>query len=66
MATEALARCDEAAAFTEDPGKVTRTFLREPMRRPHGRMEAAGRRVRADAAGIWSGGTTGSTRPGRC
>ena len=55
IAIEALARCDEAATFTEEPGKITRTFLREPMRRLHGRlagwMEAAGMRVRVDAAG---------------
>jgi allantoate deiminase len=55
MATEALARCDEAAAFTEEPGKVTRTFLSEPMRRLHGRlagwMQTAGLHVRVDAAG---------------
>ena len=55
MATEALVRCDEAATFTEEAGKVTRTFLSEPMRRLHGRlagwMEAAGLRVRVDAAG---------------
>jgi allantoate deiminase len=55
MAREALDRCDEAATYTEEPGKVTRTFLSEPMRRLHGRlagwMEAAGLGVRADAAG---------------
>jgi allantoate deiminase len=55
LAMEALARCDEAAAFTEEPGRVTRTFLSEPMRRLHERlagwMEAVGLRVRVDAAG---------------
>jgi allantoate deiminase len=55
MAAQALARCDEAATFTEEPGKVTRTFLSEPMRGLHGRlagwMEAAGLRIRVDAAG---------------
>jgi allantoate deiminase len=55
MATDVLSRCDEVATFTEEPGKVTRSFLCEPMRRLHGRlagwMEAAGLRVRVDAAG---------------
>jgi allantoate deiminase len=55
LAMEALRRCDEAAGFTEEPGRVTRTFLSEPMRRLHERlagwMEAAGLRVRIDAAG---------------
>jgi allantoate deiminase len=55
LAMEALGRCDEAAGFTEEPGRVTRTFLCEPMRRLHERlagwMEAAGLRVRVDAAG---------------
>jgi allantoate deiminase len=55
MAMEALGRCDEAAAFTEEAVKITRTFLSEPMRRLHERltgwMEAAGLYVRLDAAG---------------
>jgi allantoate deiminase len=55
MATQVLARCDEVATFTEESGKVTRTFLCEPMRRLHDRLagwvEAAGLRVRVDAAG---------------
>ncbi len=55
MAMEALDRCAEAATYTEEPGKVTRTFLSQPMQRLHGRlagwMEAAGLHVRVDAAG---------------
>jgi allantoate deiminase len=54
-ALEAFGRCDEVATFTEDAGKITRTFLCEPMRRLHGPvagwMEAAGMCVRLDAAG---------------
>jgi hypothetical protein len=38
LAREALARCDEVAGFTEEPGRVTRTFLGEPMRRMHERL----------------------------
>ena len=41
--------------FSEEPDKITRTFLSEPMRRLHGRMtqwmEEAGLSVRLDAAG---------------
>ena len=49
MASEALSRCDEAATFTEEAGKVTRAFLSEPMLRLHERlagwMEARGAAV---------------------
>ena len=55
LAAEVLARCDEVAQFSEDPDRITRTFLSEPMRRLHGEltrwMEAAGLIVRLDAAG---------------
>ena len=55
MAFEALSRCDEAATFTEEAGKVTRTFLSEPMLRLHepaGRLDGSRRAARAlDAAG---------------
>ena len=55
LAAEVLARCDEVALFSEEPDKITRTFLSEPMRLLHGRMtqwmEAAGLNVRLDAAG---------------
>ena len=55
LAAEVLARCDEVALFSEEPDKITRTFLSEPMRRLHGRltewMEEAGLSVRLDAAG---------------
>jgi allantoate deiminase len=55
LAAEVLARCDEVALFSEEPGKITRTFLSEPMRRLHARMtqwmEESGLSVRLDAAG---------------
>jgi allantoate deiminase len=55
LAAEVLARCDEVGSFSEDPGKITRTFLSEPMRRLCGRltqwMEEAGLSVRLDGAG---------------
>ena len=55
LAAEVLARCDEVASYSEEPDKITRTFLSEPMRRLHERltqwMEEAGLSVRLDAAG---------------
>jgi allantoate deiminase len=55
LAAEVLARCDEVALFSEEPDKITRTFLSEPMRLLHEQMarwmEAAGLNVRLDAAG---------------
>ena len=38
LTAEVLARCDVVAMFSEEPDKITRTFLSEPMRRLHGRM----------------------------
>ncbi len=55
LVAEVLARCDEVALYSEEPDKITRTFLSEPMRRLHVRltqwMEEAGLSVRLDAAG---------------
>ena len=55
IAIEVLARCDEVARFSEEPDKITRTFLSEPMRRLHERMtdwmEEAGLSVRARRGG---------------
>jgi len=55
LAVEALERCDEVASFSEEGGRVTRTFLCEPMGRLHRRlagwMEAAGMQVHVDPAG---------------
>ena len=70
MAFEVLSRCDEAASFTEEVGKVTRTFLSEPMLRMHERlagwMEAAGLLVHSMRRGTWSGDTRVATRTCRC
>jgi allantoate deiminase len=68
LADEVLARCDELATFSEEAGRITRTFLCEPMRRLHARlggwMEAAGLRVRIDAAanliGLYEGSRDGA------
>jgi allantoate deiminase len=50
-----MQRCDEAGSFTEEAGKITRTFLSEPMQGLHrlltGWMSAAGMSVQLDAAG---------------
>jgi allantoate deiminase len=55
LAQEVLRRCDQAASFTEEPGRITRTFLSDAMRRLHeevtGWMSAAGMSVHLDAAG---------------
>jgi allantoate deiminase len=55
LAGTALARCDEVARLTEEPGRVTRTFLSEPMHGVHalvgGWMTAAGMAVRVDGLG---------------
>src|SRR5690348_1062259 len=55
LTAEILARCDLVANFSEEDGKITRTFLCEPMRRLHEQvsawMRAAGMSVRRDAIG---------------
>jgi allantoate deiminase len=55
LADEALARCEALALESEQPGRLTRTFLSPPMRRVHdqvsGWMEEAGMGVRLDPAG---------------
>lgn len=55
-ANDVLERCDAIASHTEEPGKITRTFLSGPsVGRVHalvqGWMEAAGMRVRVDGLG---------------
>ena len=51
----ACAVATRLALFSEEPDRITRTFLSEPMRRLHARlaqwMEEAGLNVRLDAAG---------------
>jgi len=55
LAEEAVARCLQLAQCTEEPGRITRTFLSPPMRRVHllvgGWMREAGLDVSIDAAG---------------
>ncbi len=55
LAEQVLARCDAAAAFTEEPGRITRTFCSPSMAELHaalrGWMQQAGMTCRVDAAG---------------
>src|SRR6201999_4354162 len=55
QAEKVIARCRYLAQFTEEPGKITRTFLSPAMRycmqAVQVWMEAAGMAVRIDAAG---------------
>jgi allantoate deiminase len=54
-ARRAIAECKRIAAFTEEPGRITRRFLTPPVHEVHAllreRMEALGMTVRVDAAG---------------
>ena len=67
LAAEVLARCDEIATFSEEPDRITRTFLSEPMHALHARLrfwfERAGMHVRRDAAANLIGRYPGE-RPG--
>jgi len=64
LTAEVLARCEALTRFSEEPGRLTRTFLRPPVRDAHdaltGWMRAAGLAVRRDAVGNLIG-----RRPGR-
>src|SRR5215211_6541727 len=55
LTTEVLARCEVLARFSEEPGRLTRTFLRPPVRAVHecltDWMRAARLHVRVDAVG---------------
>lgn len=55
LAREVLARCEVLARFSEEPGRITRTFLCPAMHSVHERlaewMRAAGMAVRRDALG---------------
>lgn len=55
LAEQVLARCNTAAAFTEEPGGITRTFCSPSMAELHaalrGWMQQAGMTCRVDAAG---------------
>src|SRR5580698_1041403 len=54
-AGEILGRCAVLASYTEDPGRITRTFLSAPMHAVHAEvrrwMEDAGMTVSLDRAG---------------
>jgi allantoate deiminase len=54
-AQRAISECRLLATMTEEPGRITRTFLSAPMHEAHRhlrtRMEALGMTVRVDAAG---------------
>lgn len=54
-AARAIAECRRIAAMTEEPGRITRRFLTDPMHDVHAllraRMETLGLTVRVDAAG---------------
>jgi allantoate deiminase len=68
LARTALARCDEIARHTQEPGRVTRTFLSEPMHAVHERvggwMKAAGMSVRVDGLGNIVGRREGTAAGG--
>ena len=55
LARQVLERCDVLAGFSEETGRLTRTFLSPAMRRVHesltGWMQQAGMAVRIDALG---------------
>ncbi len=55
LASEALERVDELARHTEEPGRLTRTYLSAPMKSVHQLLEFwmrdAGMAVRVDAVG---------------
>ena len=64
LTDEVLSRCDVLGGISEEPGQLTRTFPRPPMRDVHAHlrtwMSAAGLDVRVDAVGNMIG-----RRPGR-
>ena len=65
LASRVLSRCDQVASFTEEAGKITRTFLSEPMRGLHALlanwMSAAGMIVHCDPAGNLIGSYAGAS-----
>jgi allantoate deiminase len=67
LAQQALARCDAAALFTEEPGRITRTFCSPAMAELHFEMQkwmtAAGMQTRVDAAGNLFGRYESVLRP---
>ena len=67
LAATALARCDAAAAFSQESGRITRTFCSPAMADLHaalrGWMQAAGLTCRVDAAGNIFGRLESPLRP---
>ncbi len=65
LVSEALQRCDDLAALTEEPGQITRRFLTYPMKEVHTLlsmwMREAGLTVRTDAVGNVIGRLEGTT-----
>lgn len=59
LVSEILQRCDRLAEKTEEPGRITRTFLSPPMKAVHrlltGWMTEASMRVQVDSAGNIAG-----------
>src|SRR4051794_13518405 len=54
-ASQVISRCQEIARFSEEPGRITRTYLSDPMHQTHRAIrtwcEQSGCDVRIDAAG---------------
>jgi allantoate deiminase len=69
LTDDILARCDVLDKCSEEPGRLTRTFLRPPFHAAHaklrGWMEAAGLTVRVDAIGNMIGRLPGRTADAR-
>ena len=67
LAERTLNRCDAAAAFSEEPGQITRTFCSPAMGELHSAlrawMETAGMTCRVDAAGNLFGRIESPLRP---
>ena len=69
LTAEVLNRCETLARFSEDPGRLTRTFLRPPVRDVHESLTAwmreAGLAVRIDAIGNLIGRRSAHREDGR-
>lgn len=67
LAEEVIARCQKLALFSEEQGRIQRTFLSPPMRDVHREitrwLESVGATVRVDAAGNLRGLYPGSETP---
>jgi len=69
LTAEVIERCETLARFSEESGRLTRTFLRPPVRDVHERLTAwmreAGLVVRIDAIGNLIGRRSGRREDGR-